>query len=90
MMTLGEFEILEINLVKIDFLRKSLKYSNIYYSKNKLYRALFSYYIYIYIDIYIYIYIYIYTYIYNIHCIYIFRMLFFPDSVKKYSLKDSK
>ena len=43
MTTLDEFEILEINLVKIDFLIKWLINSNTYYSKNKLYCVLFSY-----------------------------------------------
>ena len=45
MTTLDKFEILEINLVKIDFLIKWLLNSNNYYIKNKLYRILFSYYI---------------------------------------------
>ena len=42
MTSLDEFEILEINLMKINFLIKWLLNSNNYYSKNKLYPVLFS------------------------------------------------
>ena len=50
MTTMDEFAILEINLVKIYILRKWLLNSNNSYSKNQLYRVLFSYYINLYIS----------------------------------------